>query len=137
MPTPTCNASLTMETLDHLVLYTKNIDESVAFYENVLGMRKIVFGDNRIAVCFGNHKINLHPAQHPFQPHARAPVAGAADLCFITRLALDEAMQQIRDCGVEILLGPLPRSGAIGEILSFYIRDPDGNLLEIANRIEK
>ena len=137
MSTPSHNASLTIETLDHLVLYTQNIDDSVAFYENVLGMRKIVFGDNRIAVSFGKQKINLHPAQHPFHPHALTPVPGAADLCFITQLALDEAMQQVRDLGVEILLGPVTRNGAVGEIQSFYIRDPDGNLLEIANRIEK
>jgi len=124
-----------VESLDHLVLYVENIEDSVAFYQRVLGMRKIVFAQSRLALGFGNQKINLHPLREPLQPHALNPQSGSADLCFITPLPLQDAMQHVRDCGVEILLGPVQRSGANTSLISFYIRDPDGNLLEIANSL--
>jgi catechol 2,3-dioxygenase-like lactoylglutathione lyase family enzyme len=119
--------------LDHLVLTVKDIDAACAFYERVLGMESVTFGAGRRALRFGNQKINLHRAGKEFEPKARAPTPGSGDLCFIAGEPLSEVERHLRASGVEIIEGPVARTGAMGAITSLYLRDPDGNLLEIAN----
>jgi catechol 2,3-dioxygenase-like lactoylglutathione lyase family enzyme len=112
---------------------------SVAFYRDILGMQALEFeaadGSRRRALAFGAQKINLHPAQTPFTPHAAQPRAGSADLCFLSSTPLDAWLPYLKASGQTVLEGPVQRNGALGPIVSLYIRDPDGNLLEIANRL--
>jgi catechol 2,3-dioxygenase-like lactoylglutathione lyase family enzyme len=124
---------LTIDHVDHLVLTVADIDATVAFYTRVLGMTAVTFGAGRQALAFGAQKINLHPAGREFVPHAARPTPGSADLCLITRTPLVAAMAHVRGCGVAIEEGPVARTGATGPIVSFYFRDPDGNLVEVAN----
>lgn len=127
---------LKLSTLDHLVLTVANIDKSVQFYQQVLGMGVETFGsEGRTALTFGEQKINLHASKSPFRPHAKHPTPGSADLCFITVQPLQEIVLWVIGCGVEIIEGPVTRTGATGRISSIYLRDPDGNLIEIANRL--
>jgi len=119
--------------IDHIVLTVKNIEKTVLFYESVLGMKSEIFGEERVALKFGNQKINLHEKGQEFEPKANKPVTGSEDLCFITQTKLEEAMEQVRSKGVNILEGPVTRTGAVGSIVSFYFRDPDENLIEVAN----
>ena len=125
--------------LDHLVLTVSDMVTSIAFYRDILGMEALEFeaadGSRRWALAFGAQKINLHPAQAPFTPHAAEPRAGSSDLCFLSPAPLDAWAAYFEACGQEVLDGPVQRSGALGPIVSLYIRDPDGNLLEIANQI--
>jgi catechol 2,3-dioxygenase-like lactoylglutathione lyase family enzyme len=118
--------------LDHLVLTTSRLDRCVDFYTRVLGMRLETFGAGRKALCFGNQKINLHEAGREFEPKAARPTPGGLDLCFIADRALDEVIARLRDADVRILEGPVERTGATGPIRSVYLRDPDQNLIEIA-----
>jgi catechol 2,3-dioxygenase-like lactoylglutathione lyase family enzyme len=122
-----------IDALDHLVLTVADIDASCAFYERVLGMRTVSFGAGRKALAFGTQKINLHRHGHEFEPKAERPTPGSADLCFVTATPLAEAMAHLRSCGVELLEGPVPRTGARGPIVSVYFRDPDRNLVEICS----
>ncbi|EON90198.1 VOC family protein [Plesiomonas shigelloides] len=127
---------LTPCSLDHLVLTVQDIERTVDFYQDILGMRAETFGkEQRTALHFGEQKINLHPAARPIQPCAATPMPGSADLCLLTKTPLDEAMRWVKANGVQIEEGPVQRTGATGPLLSFYIRDPDGNLIEIANRL--
>jgi catechol 2,3-dioxygenase-like lactoylglutathione lyase family enzyme len=119
--------------IDHLVLTVRDVAETLAFYEKVLGMTPVTFGEGRVALKFGNQKINLHALGHEFEPKAANAAPGTADLCFVTPVALPKAMSHVESCGVEIIDGPVPRSGAMGPLLSFYFRDPSGNLIEMAN----
>ena len=121
--------------LDHLVLTVKDLEKTTSFYESVMGMQKEVFGDGRLALKFGSQKINLHQLGNEFEPKAHNPLPGSADLCFITPTPLDDAMAHVKRCGVEIIEGPVERTGAHGPIRSFYFRDPDDNLIEVANEI--
>jgi catechol 2,3-dioxygenase-like lactoylglutathione lyase family enzyme len=100
----------------------------VAFYTHVLGMTEMTFGAGRTALVFGNTKINLHQAGHEFDPKARRPTPGSADLCLITTDPLGQATEELAAHHVSIEEGPVERTGATGPIRSVYFRDPDGNL---------
>lgn len=123
---------ITIDRLDHLVLTVADIEHSCRFYQRVLGMQIVRFGAGRTALQFGQHKINLHPASAPLAPHAQRPTAGSADLCLITRQAMDAVLAHLRHEGVAVEEGPVPRTGALGPIESVYFRDPDGNLIEVS-----
>ncbi len=126
-----------LETLDHLVLTVANIDATLRFYQAVLGMQAEQFrpadGTTRTALKFGSQKINLHQAGAEFEPKARRATPGMADLFFLTETELGEWQGHLEANGIEIEEGPIGRTGATGPILSLYIRDPDGNLIEISN----
>ncbi|MDQ6917158.1 MAG: VOC family protein [Pseudomonadota bacterium] len=124
-----------VDALDHLVLTVSSIERTCEFYEQVLGMKQVTFGDGRKAVAFGSQKINLHLAGHEFTPRAQHPVPGSADVCFITSRPLDDCMAHVEAQGVEIIEGPVDRTGATSRLRSFYFRDPDLNLIEVANRV--
>ena len=127
---------MTLEKLDHLVLPVSNIDAIATFYTTYLGMEKRIFGDNRVALHFGDQKINLHPAGWDYEPKARVSIAGSADLCFIVSERVESLQTKLVQLGVEIIEGPVVRTGANGPLRSIYIRDPDGNLIELSNRVE-
>jgi catechol 2,3-dioxygenase-like lactoylglutathione lyase family enzyme len=122
-----------IERLDHLVLTVADIPRTCDFYKLVLGMEIITFGEGRTALQFGEQKINLHPADNIPGLVADKPTPGSGDLCFITEVPLAAVITHLGACGVPIVAGPGPRSGAIGAIQSVYIRDPDQNLVEISN----
>ncbi|MBE0339724.1 VOC family protein [Paenibacillus sp. 23TSA30-6] len=119
--------------LDHLVLTVKNMDITCDFYSRVLGMEIITFGEGRKALHFGQQKINLHEVGKEFEPKAKTPMSGSANLCFITDVPLSEVIVHLDSCGIPIEEGPVHRIGALAPITSVYIRDPDGNLIEISN----
>ncbi len=123
--------------IDHIVLTVRDIETTVRFYESALGMTRETFGDGRVALKFGNQKINLHQQGREFEPKARTPLPGSEDLCFVTDTKPETAMAQARSNGIEILEGPVTRTGAKGAVTSFYFRDPDGNLIEVASYLSK
>lgn len=122
-----------IDRLDHLVLTVASIERSIAFYTAALGMTEETFADDRKALRFGGQKINLHQRGSEFQPKALRPMPGSGDLCFIAATPLDLVVEHLRAAGVAIELGPVERTGAVGPMHSVYIRDPDGNLIEISN----
>lgn len=127
--------------LDHLVLTTANEAACVDFYTRVMGMPLEVFlGGSppveRKAFKFGQQKINLHISGKEFEPKAKLPTPGALDLCFISSLPLDTVIAKVKSCQWPIIEGPVMRTGATGPIRSIYLRDPDGNLIEISETID-
>lgn len=122
-----------LDAIDHVVLTVRDIPASVAFYTRVLGMREVIFGDDRRALAFGRCKLNLHQAGREFEPKAAHPTSGAADLCLLARTSIADISRQLAAQGVAIEAGPVERTGAQGPLLSVYVRDPDGNLIELSN----
>lgn len=119
--------------LDHLVLTVADIETTCNFYQSALNFEVIHFGENRKALQFGTQKINLHQAGKEFEPKAFRPTAGSADLCFIAETPLNEVIAHLQAQQIEIIEGPVQRTGTMGKILSIYFRDPDQNLIEISN----
>ena len=122
---------MSIRAIDHLVLTVADIDATVEFYEQ-LGVRREIFGDGRVALHFGDQKLNLHLAGAEIAPHAREPTPGSADLCFLIDGRLSDLEAALADAGLPIELGPVERTGAQGPIRSLYLRDPDGNLVEVS-----
>jgi catechol 2,3-dioxygenase-like lactoylglutathione lyase family enzyme len=125
----------TIDRIDHVVLTVRHIDATCAFYTRALGMTVETFGETnakRTALVFGRQKFNLHQAGREFEPKAKTPTPGSADLCLITLTPLGDVIKHLESCGVTIEEGPVMRTGAMGQIRSVYIRDPDFNLIEIA-----
>ena len=117
--------------LDHLVLTVQDLSLTIAFYK-ALGMKEVDF-KGRKALRFGNQKINLHEVGHEFEPKAKTPMPGSADLCFIVETHLDDVIAELNANGIDIVEGPVERTGAVTPIRSVYIRDPDQNLIELSN----
>lgn len=124
-----------IDRLDHIVLTTTNIDACIDFYQRVLKMEVITFGEQHYALCFGKQKINIHQYGKEFEPKAHLPVPGALDLCFISDIPLCDVQMHIEQQGVKIIEGPVNRTGATGAIRSIYLRDVDLNLIEISEYI--
>ena len=128
-----CRLSVPVTRIDHLVLTVADLERTVAWYSEVAGMRHRVFGEGRHGLFFGAQKINLHLAGHEIAPHAVSPTPGSADLCFIVDEQPAALQARLEEASVPIELGPVQRDGAAGTITSFYLRDPDGNLVELSS----
>ena len=126
--------------IDHIVLTASDMDKTITFYCDVLGMTLEEFtppsgGNPRKSLKFGEQKINLHPAQSPYQPHAHNPMAGAVDICLLSSAPMEQWQAVFAKHNIPIEDGPIQRTGATGPIMSLYVRDPDFNLIEISNKI--
>ncbi|MFB6281580.1 MAG: VOC family protein [Haloferacaceae archaeon] len=116
--------------IDHLVVYAADVDATCAFYER-LGLERREFDGGRVALHLGDAKINVHPAGDEYDPHAADPAPGAADFC-LTVPDIDAARDRLAGAGIDVVEGPVAKTGARGPMTSVYVRDPDGNLVELA-----
>lgn len=121
-----------IKSLDHLVLTTHDMQACIAFYGGLLGMQLETFGEGRKALKFGEQKINLHDASTATDAYAAKPTPGALDFCLLAEGPLDDVIAHLKAKGAKIELGPVLRTGACFAIRSIYLRDPDGNLVEIS-----
>src|SRR6201987_884098 len=123
-----------IDRIDHVVLNCHDVETAAAWYERALGMKREAFGsDGRLALKFDNQKINLRPSGAPNWPAGAVDPPGSLDICFVTTQSPDEVLKHLRSCGIAVVDGPIRRTGALGSMTSVYCRDPDGNLIEIAN----
>ena len=123
-----------IRSLDHIVLTCADPAATVAFYERV-GMAREEFAGGRLALRFGDQKINLHQAGAEFQPHATLPRPGTGDFCLLVDDPIEDVIAYLEAEGIPIELGPVDRTGALGPLRSVYVRDPDGNLVEFAQMV--
>ena len=118
--------------IDHFVLTVRSLETTCTFYERVLGFKRVDTPGRATSLRFGHHKINVQEVQHTFDPKAAVPTPGAGDFCLVTERPLAEVRSPIEACGVVIEVGPIKRIGAQGAMTSLYLRDPDGNLVEVS-----
>jgi catechol 2,3-dioxygenase-like lactoylglutathione lyase family enzyme len=125
--------TFTVDRIDHVVLNCRDVEQTVDWYMRVLGMTRDVFGADRVALVFGDQKLNVRPTGAPNWPTGAVDAPGSLDLCFIADVSADEVGAHLRACGVHITEGPVGKIGARGPMTSHYCRDPDGNLVEVAS----
>ena len=124
---------ISINRLDHTVLTVADIKTTCEFYSRVLGMKPVKFDGERVALMFGQQKINLHPAGSEYDPKAKVPMPGSGDLCFIAKTPIENVISYLKVQNIEIIEGPARKTGALGSITSVYFYDPDGNLIELSN----
>ena len=130
-----------LEKIDHVVITVKDLNKTIDFYTNILGMKLEKFSTSfknneiRYAVSFGYQKINIHEEKKPLIPNALNPSSGSMDICFISKNKINDWVYHLVKKGINIEIGPEKKTGALGPILSIYIRDPDFNLIEISNQL--
>jgi catechol 2,3-dioxygenase-like lactoylglutathione lyase family enzyme len=122
-----------VDRIDHVVLNCRDVEQTVDWYMRVLGMRREVFGTGRIALLFGNQKLNVRPTGAPNWATGAVDAPGSLDLCFISDVSAEQVGAHLRACDVPIIEGPVAKTGAMGPMMSHYCRDPDGNLVEVAS----
>ncbi len=119
--------------IDHVVLNVGSLDRAIAFYRELLGLQVVEFGNGQCAIQIGDQKIKLHPADTTAEPRSRHPMAGGGDICLLTDRPVGDIKTELETRGVPIIEGPVERTGALRPLLSIYLYDPDGNLIELAN----
>jgi catechol 2,3-dioxygenase-like lactoylglutathione lyase family enzyme len=124
---------MNITSLDHFVLTVRDLQATIDFYTRALGMQEVAFAGGRRALAFGSQKINLHLAGREFEPKAERPVPGSADFCLLTDTPVEQWIAHLAALGIAVIEGPVPKTGATGPLWSIYVRDPDANLVEIAN----
>ena len=120
--------------LYHIVLTVRSVEATIAFYQQALGLGVVAF-KGRFTLQIGDQKINLHQAGQEFSPHARAPTPGSGDLCLLSDEPVEAVAERLSRQGIAVEEGPVPRTGARAPLRSIYFRDPDGNLVEVANEV--
>ena len=98
--------ALLIDRIDHVVLNCRDVDATAAWYESVLGMRREIFGNGRLALLFGNQKLNLRPSGAANWETGAVDAPGSEDLCFIADATADEIGAHLTSCGVTITDGP-------------------------------
>ncbi|WP_256377723.1 VOC family protein [Neorhizobium sp. NCHU2750] len=132
---------MNVNAIDHLVMNVVDVERSCRWYEQVLGMRRLDYGESpdrpRTALTFGSQRINLRPVRLASEEWMTAENAaiGSGDLCFLTTLSVYQVVMHLKACGEEIIEGPVRREGATGSMISVYCRDPDGSLIEISSYV--
>ena len=126
-----------IDSLDHVVLTVQDIDATCKFYAKVLGTEIVTFGENRKALSFGSQKINLQQLGRESTLRAEKPTPGSSDVCFVTSVPLADVIAHLNFCGVNLIGGPVERNGAKGLMMSVYFRDPDMNLIEVSNYVNR
>ena len=126
--------------IDHIVLTSKDVDKTIFFYCDILGMKleeniDEYKGKKRIYLKFGSQKINVHSEKKPFIPHAKNPILGAVDVCYLSSLLIKDWIKTQKKNDIEVEIGPFQREGATNKLNSIYVRDPDLNLIEISNKV--
>ncbi len=130
-----------LDKIDHVVITVKDLNKTIDFYTNILGMKLEKSSSSsknnqiRYAVSFGSQKINIHEEKKPLKPNAFNPSSGSMDICFISHNKINDWMHHLEKKGINVEIGPEKKTGALGPILSIYIRDPDFNLIEISNQL--
>ena len=130
-----------LEKIDHVVITVKDLNKTIDFYTNILGMKLEKFSSSlknnqiRYAVSFGTQKINIHEEKKPLKPNALNPSSGSMDICFISQNKINDWIHHLKKKRINIEIGPERKTGTLGPILSIYIRDPDYNLIEISNQL--
>jgi len=121
--------------IDHIVLNVADVERSLAFYSQTLGLpAERVEAWRRGELRFPNVRVSEGTIIDLVHASAEADKIqeNLAHFCLVTDAEdLAAVAQELTSAGITIERGPGMRSGARGNALSIYFRDPDNNLIEL------
>ncbi len=123
--------------MDHIVLRTRDVEESLRFYTEVLGMQPERVEQWRAGeVRFPSARLNADTiidffASDNYSLDKDGPKNQDHFCMVIDYTDMDELKERFEDLGVEIQAGPGKRWGSHGDGISLYIYDPDNNVVEL------
>ncbi len=124
------------DAFDPMALTVRDLDATCAFYRRALGMEVVEGEGGAKALRFGDRTIALLLEGDPVAEGARRGIPGSADLGFLTPTPLARVIEHLDRVGVAIDEGPVDRDRDGGTVRSIYLLDPDGNRIEVSNRLE-
>lgn len=125
------SSAITIKCIDHFVITTPNPQAISCFYQK-LGFTATKKPDE-IVLALGDFKIHVQIVGKELYPHAQHVQPGSVDICFHVAETIQEVEQQLKTADLAVEVGPVPRVGAHGNMTSVYLRDPDGNLVELGS----
>ena len=125
---------MTITGIDHIVLCVRSAPEACAFYERTLGLVPREERPGKWSLTCGAQKFSLQE-ESSLPDIARGTVRGSGNVCLLTDEEPGTLRERLEGIGVEIASSLRERDGAQGPILSFHMRDPDGNLVEIGSPV--
>ncbi len=123
--------------MDHIVLRNKDVEVSLRFYTEVLGMQAERVEQWRAGeVRFPSARINPDTIIDFFgtdqEPIGKDGVKNQDHFCMVIEPTdMEELKEKFEAMGVEIQAGPGKRWGSHGDGISLYIYDPDNNVVEL------
>ncbi|WP_394922511.1 VOC family protein [uncultured Robinsoniella sp.] len=120
-----------IQKIDHIVITAKDMFSTVAFYEKLGFISK--YQGERCELYAGNFKINVHLLGHELFPHAKNVQTGSGDFCFEISGDIEDFQKELKEKGLCIETDVVERHGVHGAMKSIYLRDPDGNLVELSS----
>lgn len=130
-------STLQIEAFDHIVINVQNVEASLAFYVDVLGLEGVRVQEFRSGkVSFPSVRVSRDTIIDLFPPkmHGRVDCAGAGNLnhfCLVSAAPITRVHDLMRAAGVTVTNGPTEVFGARGVGISIYCNDPEGNVVEI------
>ena len=134
-----------MNNVDHIGIAVSNIEESIAYYTNVLGLKLLKIEEvetQQVKVAFidaGNVKIELlEPMSDKSAVHGFIEKRGQGihHVAFGVT-SIEERMQELREKGVRLLSeGPLPGAGG-AQVAFLHPKDSFGVLYELCDKSGK
>lgn len=125
-----------IKNIDHFVITTQDLRACLDFYVSALGMEHRESNGHH-NLYFPGGKIFIHTKKGEFQPAALYPTCGSQDYCLIVEDDLEAIKQELGSRGVKPLTDIVERHGSNGAMRSLYVRDPDGNLVELSSYREE
>lgn len=128
---------VTITAMDHIVLRVRDVEESLRFYSELLGLPTERVAQWRAGeVRFPSVRLNADTIIDLFasdqEPLGKAGPRNQDHYCMvIAPTDMDALKAEFEALGVGIQAGPGQRWGAHGDGISLYIYDPDDNVVEL------
>ncbi|HEX6207934.1 MAG TPA: VOC family protein [Actinomycetota bacterium] len=125
-----------MRTVDYVIRYVEDLDRSVAFYRDVLGLEHRLTDEAYAEFSAGGTKLGFFPRSSLPDLLGREARSGGSPDGEIVLLVedVDAEADRLRGAGVEILTGPVERPWGHRTV---HLLDPDGLVVELAQEIER
>ena len=123
--------------MDHIVLRNKDVEESLRFYTEVLGLEAELVDKWRAGeIRFPSARINADTIIDFFgsdqEPIGKEGIKNQDHFCMVIEpIDMEELKVKFEAMGVAIQAGPGKRWGSHGDGISLYIYDPDDNVVEL------